>query len=101
MRVLIAVSDIGWEKEINIDDQLPVHRILYELIEEAKKEGVNRASDIYDDMASYGLYYQPPNAQSLEEMIKERPMKINALEESQKLFVLHRGNLENYATNWN
>lgn len=91
MRVTVEVSEIGWEKEISINDQVPVHRILYELLDEAQKEGVNRASDIYGDMASYGLYYQPTTTKSLEEMVKERPMKINALSEAQKLFVLHRG----------
>ena len=91
MNYEISVSELGWEQERTLDEHIPVHRVLYELLDAAKTEGINRASDVYADLASYGLYFLPAPNSELDEIPKDHAIRTNHLQLSKKLFVLHRG----------
>ena len=91
MKVTLIVSDIGWEQIIEVDENVPVHRLLYEVIDGAVKNDIARATDMYEDLASYGLYYKSIKAKAIDEIPKDQCLRKQLMEEGHQLFVLHRG----------
>jgi hypothetical protein len=96
-KVIVVITELGWEREFEVDVKKPVYMFIYEVVQQCIDAGNPRAKDLYGDLVSYGLFYSPETTTKsqkpvVKEVEKQYTMQsITGITSGHKLYLEHRG----------
>src|SRR3990167_2653272 len=72
----VAIPELGCEKTVTTTTSAFVFWVIYDAVDQCKADNIPRAEEIYENMASYGLYYAPsPSSANVLEAEKQKILK--------------------------